>query len=400
VSTPADDQIPLLGSGFMLGPVLVLVGISLFVALLQQQRDLILLSLLLLVAGVGALFWARLTRGGIVCRLRLDRPVAFPGENLTVTLEIENRHWLPAFLRATLPVGRLASPERVPLRGEGGLLWYQTLAFRWTVPAARRGVHRLGPHRLASGDLFGFFARAETEGEAFEVVIYPRIAPVRPFPLPRRDFFGIPGAEGPIKDPVFILGTRDYQHGHPAKHIHWKASARHHRIQEKLFESTVQEKILLVVEVSEFARQGAAEEFERALEVAASLALRLDREGCAVGLLTNGAIAGGGAPRVPIGRGPGQLPAILELLARLDMTPTGPLLELLRNGGGLSWGVTCLCLARAAEGDALPALDHLARRRVPTICFTSDPGGAGEAGGAGSADIRPVDSILLQGGAS
>ena len=123
-------------------------------------------------------------------------------------------------------LGGLGGPERKPLRAEGGLLWYQTVAFRWEVTASRRGLHSLGPHRLVAGDLLGFFSRVGTEGNGLHVVVYPRIVPLRPFPLPRRDFFGIPGAEGPVKDPVFILGTRDYQPGRPAKHIHWKASAR------------------------------------------------------------------------------------------------------------------------------------------------------------------------------
>ena len=395
-----DDQLPPFGSGFILGPILVLVGGLLFSALLQQQRDLVTLCLLVLLAGCGAKLWARLSLGGLACRPALDRRLAFPGEALTLTLEVENRRWLPVFLRVTVPLGELGGPERKPLRAEGGLLWYQTVAFRWEVTASHRGLHSLGPHRLVAGDLLGFFSRVGTEGNGLHVVVYPRIVPLRPFPLPRRDFFGIPGAEGPVKDPVFILGTRDYQHGRPAKHIHWKASARHQRLQEKLFEPTTQEKVLLVVDVSGFARQGAAQGFERALEVAASLAVRLDREGCAVGLLANGVVAGGGAPRVPIGRGPQQLPAILELLARLSMEPAAPLLDILRNGSGLPWGVSCICLAQNAEGGILPAVEHLARRRVPVIFFASQPGGQGQAGGPGRADTRPLDTILLEGDAA
>ena len=393
-----DDQLPPFGSGFMLGPILVLVGGCLFVALLQQQRDLITLSLLALLAGCGAKLWARLSLDGIACRPALDRRLAFPGETLTLTLEVENRRWLPVFLRVTVPLGGLGGPERKPLRAEGGLLWYQTVAFRWEVVASCRGVHHLGPHRLVAGDLLGFFSRVGTEGNGLHVVIYPRIVPLRPFPLPRRDFFGIPGADGPVKDPVFILGTRDYQHGQPAKHIHWKASARHHRLQEKIFEPTTQEKVLLVVDVSDFARQGAAQDFERVLEVAASLAVRLDREGSAVGLLANGIVAGGGAPFAPIGRGPHQLPAILEILARLSMEPVAPLLDLLRNGSGLPWGVSCICLAREREGGIQPALEHLARRRVPVIFFASQPNAAGRAGSPGRVDVRdvrPLDAILL-----
>jgi uncharacterized protein (DUF58 family) len=380
----------------MTGPILVFVGGVLFVALLHEQPDLVTLCLLVLVAGCGAKFWARLSIGGLACRLAVDRRRAFPGEALTLTLEVENRRWLPIFLRAAVPTGELGGPERKPLRARCGLLWYQSVTFRWELTASRRGLHPLGPHRLVAGDLLGFFSRVGTEENGLSVVVYPRILPLRSFPLPRRDFFGIPGAEGPIKDPVYILGTRDYLHGQPAKYIHWKASARHQRLQEKIFEPTTEEKILLVVDVRGFADRGAAEDFERTLEAAASLAVRLDRAGCAVGLLANGAVAGGGAPRVPIGRGPQQLPAILELLARLAMAPAVPLMDLLRNGSGIPWGVSCICLAQEEEG-VLPAIEHLGRQRVPTILFTSQAGGHRQAAGSGRADIRRLDAILQPG---
>ena len=84
--------------------------------------------------------------------------------------------------------------------------------------------------------------------------------PLGPLSLPRRDFFGVPGGESPVDDPVYILGTTDYQNGRPAKYIHWKASARHHRLQEKVFESTEQEKILLVVDVDQFVKAEAEDE--------------------------------------------------------------------------------------------------------------------------------------------
>ena len=89
--------------------------------------------------------------------------------------------------------------------------------------------------------------------------------------------------------------------------FHWKASARHNRLQEKVFESTHQEKILLVVDVGSFARHQAEEDFERALEVVASLAVRLDQQGHALGLIANGCLVGGGPAIVPVARNDQQL---------------------------------------------------------------------------------------------
>jgi uncharacterized protein (DUF58 family) len=387
-----DGPAPPLSSLFLVPPSLLFVGILLFVALLNHQRDLIILSLLVLGTAGSAKLWATASRSRLACRSAVDRSRLFPGEPLALTLEAENRSFLPMALQVTVPAGGLLGPSgdrRVS--GEAGLLWYQRVEFRWTLTASRRGVHRLGPHRCATGDLFGFFTSTRLAGEAREIIVYPRIVPIARFPLPRRDFFGIPGAESPVRDPVYILGTREYQPGRPAKHIHWKATARHHRLQEKLFEPTEQEKILLAVDVEGFARHGAGQEFERTLEAVASLAVRLDREGCAVGLIANGVVEGGGGSVVPIGWHPQHLPSILELLARLRRKPSAPLLDVIRAGNHLPWGISCLCFAAEAAGGTISALDYFARHHVPVILFVARPGG-----GDPGPDVRPVQGIFLE----
>ncbi len=386
-----DRQAPELSSLFLLPPGLVAVGGLLFIALLTRQHQLTVLSLLILGTAGSAKLWARLSRSRLACRSGVDRSRLFPGESLALTLKAENRHWLPMALQVTTPVGGLVgAPAEPAVRGEAGLLWYQKVEFRWALTAERRGVYRLGPHRCATGDLFGFFTSTRIGGDALEVVVYPRIVPIAPFPLPRRDFFGVPGAESPVRDPVYILGTREYQPGRPAKHIHWKATARHHRLQEKLFEPTQQEKVLLVVDVAGFARHGAGQEFERTLEVVASVAVRLSGEGAAVGLIANGAVEGGDGPVVPVGRHPRQLVAILERLARLRMTPTAPLQDVVRAGNHLPWGLSCLCFSAECAGGTIAALDYFARRRVPVTLFVARPGAAGA-----QADVRPVDDIVV-----
>jgi len=387
-----DEQSPRLSSLFLVPPSLVFVGILLFVALLNHQHELIILSLLVLGTAGSAKLWARLSRSRLAFHSAVDRSRLFPGEPLALTLEAGNRSWLPMALHVTVPVGGLLGPSGEPaVSGEAGLLWYQKVEFHWTLTASRRGVQRLGLHCCTTGDLFGFFTSTRMAGEAQEIVVYPRIVPIAPFPLPRRDFFGVPGAESPVRDPVYILGTREYQPGRPAKHIHWKATARHHRLQEKLFEPTEQTKVLLAVDVEGFARHAAGQEFERTLEAVASLAVRLDRAGCAVGLIANGVAEGGGGSVVPIGRHPQHLSSILDLLARLSMNPAAPLLEAVRAGNHLPWGISCLCFSAENAGGTISALDYFARRHVPAILFVTRPGS-----GAARADVRPVAEILLE----
>jgi uncharacterized protein (DUF58 family) len=162
-------------------------------------------------------------------------------------------------------------------------------------------------------------------------------------------------------------------------------------LQEKLFEPTEQEKILLAVDVEGFAQHGADQEFERTLEAVASLAVRLDREGCAVGLISNGMVEGGGGSVVPIGRHPQHLPSLLELLARLRRRPSAPLLDVIRAGNHLPWGISCLCFAAENSGGTTSVLDYFARHHVPVILFVSRPGNEGA-----PPDVRPVQGIFLE----
>ena len=209
--------------------------------------------------------------------------------------------------------------------------------------------------------------------EIIEVVVYPRLVPLKSLTAPRRDFFGSPGAESPVEDPVYILGTRDYQHGRPAKYIHWKATARHHKLQEKIFEPSAQEKMLLVVDVGQFSRHGAEEAFERMLETVASVAVRLAERGCAVGLITNGRMTGEGSSIVSVTRNPRQMTILLEALARVRMEPARGLIDTFRLHLRVPWGISCLYFALEKDETAQMAREYFTQRRVPFLFFAGHP---------------------------
>lgn len=351
---------------FLIPLTLTLVGLLLFAALLLGQRELTVLSLILFFVAAGAKLWSRSSLSGITCRAAVDRRRLFPDEKLILTVAAENGKFLPVLLTAGAAVRGLAcgGSGRSSVEAESGLLWYQTVRFRWELTALNRGIHRIGPVEITSGDLFGFFPRHQKIAEAIEVVVYPRLVPLALPRVARRDFFGIPGAESPVQDPVYILGTRDYQPGGPAKYIHWKATARHHKLQEKIFEPSSQEKILLVVDVAPFSSEGAEEPFERMLERAASAALRLAGRGCAVGLATNGRMTGEGPAFISATRNPRQLTALLEALARVSREPAGGIVEALRLCR-LPPGISCLYFSLENDDAVRPAREYFGQRRIP-----------------------------------
>jgi uncharacterized protein (DUF58 family) len=369
---PADRRLPSL---FVIPLVLIIVALFLFMALLNGQRELTVLSLLLFGLLAGAKLWTRWSLAGIECSFNIDKRRVFPDEKLILKATAENRKFLPVWLQARAVVSGLVHDESAEtgVKAETGLLWYQKAGFRWELTALRRGIHHVGPLGITSGDLFGFFPREKKMAESIEVVVYPRLVPLKSISLPRRDFFGIPGAESPVEDPVYILGTRDYQHGRPAKYIHWKATARHHKLQEKIFEPSAQEKILLAFDVAPCTRRGAEEPFERMLETVASVAVRLAERGCAVGLVTNGRMTGKGSAIVSVTRNPQQITILLEALARVRRETAQDLIDTFRLRLSMPWGISCLYFSLENDETARLAREYFTQRRVPFRFFAGHP---------------------------
>jgi len=342
-------------SAYTLPLILVLVGLGLFAALLTRQSTLTFLCILVFTMAAGAKAWSRLSMAGIQSSLRVDKKKMFPAETLTLSIGVANNKILPVWLqvRVALKGAMRAASGQAVLKKDSGLLWYQRVSFGWQLTALKRGVHRIGPVVLEVGDLLGFYPQMKQTPDFHDVIVYPRLVPLNPARFPRRDFFGIPGVRSPIEDPIYIHGARDYQCRRPARYIHWKASARHNRLMEKVCEPAEQEKILMLVCADRFSSDHTGESFECALEAAASLAVELDRKRFAVGLVTNGRLKGGGKAAVKISRNPGQLSDILETMARLEPVPAGDMLDLLQHGLTLPWGVTAVCFTYRLDSTSL-----------------------------------------------
>ncbi len=141
------------------------------------------------------------------------------------------------------------------------------------------------------------------------------------------------------------MSTRDYQENRPARHIHWKASARHDRLQEKVFEPSIQQKILLVMDVCGFT-EDTEQLFEQMLEAVASLAVNFETWGKTFGLASNGALVTVDSKTdttvIPPGMGSQQLYHLLDVLARLKKEASHLPLAILLQEAGLSRGVTAL----------------------------------------------------------
>jgi uncharacterized protein (DUF58 family) len=175
----------------------------------------------------------------------------------------------------------------------------------------------MGEVTLTASDPLGFFPTSKLSG-ARELIVYPRLVPLLSLQPPMRELLGQTSPQSPIEDPTYVHGVREYRGARAARHIHWKASARVHQLVEKLFERCAQPRVMLVLRAEGFAHETSRVVFEHALEALASLAVELDRQRVATGLVTNCALSGRQAPLARVGRGLGQLARLLEILARVQ----------------------------------------------------------------------------------
>jgi uncharacterized protein (DUF58 family) len=349
----------------------VFVGVFLFLALLYRQNDFSLLAILILMVIGGTKAWSSLSATRIRCESAMDSDRVFPGDAITLATTIENGKLLPVWLKIIWSFDGDLAPvgdRHTVGRQAAAVLWHQTVKFQQTLVALRRGVYQVGPPIIRTSDFLGFFEKEASARNGDHIIVYPRLVALRPHAIRKRELFGVPGARSPVKDPVYILGTRDYQPSRPSRHIHWKASARHLILQEKVFEPSEQEKVLLTLDVAAFEKSGREDNFEHALEVVASLAVELDRRGFAVGLAANGNLQGGNSALIPIARGPGQIPAILETLARIQARPKIAATSIVRQFLGSQRGISSVHFCYE-DDPSLTEMDKVFQERQIPVSF-------------------------------
>jgi uncharacterized protein (DUF58 family) len=367
-------------SAFAIPLMHVLVGLVLFGALVGRQVDLAIFAFLVMAIVGTAKLWSRLAHYRLSCHATVDGGKVFPGETVSLRIHVENGKLLPVHFCLKLASGHaLTLADRQPLGVQaGGLLWFQSATFRFDFMARRRGVHPIGLARFIAGDLLGFFPRDRVVQEPQCVVVFPRLVPLRSHRLYGQDLFGQAGAAHALEDPVYVLGTRDYQQWRPSRYIHWKASARHHRLQEKVFQPSTQRKVILCVDAASYLAKQAEDDFERTLEVVGSLALQLEREGQPVGLATDAPTEEGGPTILAPAMGPVQVSSILEMLARLRFETSGDLASPAGWRRPIPWGTSCLLFCCETGEGVARIKTYLNRRRVSAVlvaCRVSVNGG-------------------------
>ena len=315
-------------------PFLLLILIA---VILLKISLLVVLATALLVVMLVAGWWRKHSLDQVTYRRRFHYTRAFPGEQVKLRIEVENRKLLPiSWLRIQDPWPKAVGPEdenilaasHIPDQGfltnVFSLRWYERARRTYTLLFRKRGVYPIGPAHLESGDLFGFYEKSREDGPIEHLTVFPTLLPLEELDLAAEDPFGDRASRRRLfEDPSRPMGVRQFHPEDGFRRIHWPATARTGSLQVKVDQPVSGRVMVLCVNVATFTRHWEGiypELLEYLVRAAATLVDQGLKAGYHVGLISNSCLAHSDQPfRIPPGRSPQQLAHLLQALA--SVTP-------------------------------------------------------------------------------
>ncbi len=258
-----------------IGWLLLVIGLGTgVVAEVAQWRELAVLSVACLALLVLALPFL-LGRTSVAVDLRLQPERVAAGESVAAGVAVTNRasaRLVPTTLE--VPVG-----SAIHRYGISSLAPGATHEESFTIRTERRGVIPVGPAMTRRGDPVGVFSRDVVWTPVREVLVRPHLVPMESLGAGLlRDLEGV-STDAVSQSDLAFHALREYVPGDDLRHIHWRSSA-------KVMASTGESALLVrqyldtrrshatIVVDDRLASWGDPEDFETAMAVAASIAVR------------------------------------------------------------------------------------------------------------------------------
>lgn len=370
---------------FALGLLLTVIG------LITRNNALLTIAVLLFTIVAVSWVWNRLAFFGLEYERDFSERRAFVGETIDLELKTANRKILPiSWLRIAdiFPSQLPLSVDEIRERKDSGrgelstfwaLKWYEQAIRSYQITAKERGFFRYGPAKLETGDLFGLFRTTRQLDDEQILIVYPKIMPLASLGLPAKEPFGdLSAPRFMFEDPIRTVGIRDYRPEDDFRLLHWKASARRQTLQTRVLEPASSHNLVVILNVATLAQhwQGVIPEvLEQAVSIAASVCYHGIEQHWPVGLLANGALPRSDQPiKVLPGRSPGQITAILEMLAAVTPFATAPIEKLIAaESPRLPWGSTLVVISALLTEDLAATLLDLKKMGRRLVLLSLDP---------------------------
>jgi uncharacterized protein (DUF58 family) len=398
---------------WFLAVVVVALGIGLGVPALLP------IALVLGILALAREAWLRRGLRGIEYRRDLSTRRCIYGDEVVLSVSVWNRSIMPVgwltvedeasdnfTLREVIAGGdESAGGESAvyrQLRNAWTLLPFERVERRFHLLADRRGRVAFGPAHLETSDLFAGIAAAGDIPAVAELVIAPRVLPLRQAEQRSRWHpVGRPLAGFP-EDPSLFAGVRAYLPGDPPRRIHWKATARTGSPRSKRYDASREREVVVALDIQTDPGRVVSARYDPDLvEAMCVTTASLLRDGLAAGMRCGLAAAAYSyrplaQVRMLPAAGPRQLLTLMDVLGRLSPWPSGPFETLL--GGLARWvpRTTDIVVVTGRDGRAyLPILLRLRSLGYGVRIVAVGPAAEEAADGARRAGIRLLTATLL-----
>ena len=213
---------------------------------------------------------------------------------------------------------------------------------RWTARAVcrRRGLFKLGPVRVLTGDPFGIFQGSVTYPSETSFVVYPPLIDLPGLPMPAGTASGTSRSSlRSLHVTTDAYGIRDYEPGDSLHRIHWLSSARTGELRSKEYDLEPSGNLWIILDLDAAVHAGEDEESteEYAVNIATAMIHQAIRDNKAVGLVAYGAEK----TVIPPAKGARHLWRLMEQLALVSANGRLPLHQVMTDvsatlGKGLS----------------------------------------------------------------
>ena len=165
----------------------------------------------------------------------------------------------------------------------------ETADAAYRLPTTRRGIFTVGPLTLSVHDAFGVVETGVTLAGEDRFVVYPRVEDVLPIPGAASREARM-GSRQASRVPVGLdfFGLREYEVGDDLRRVHWRSTARTGELMLRQDETPWESRSTILLDTRPSAHTG--ESFERAVEIAASLATAMCRGRRQMRFMTSGGV--------------------------------------------------------------------------------------------------------------
>jgi uncharacterized protein (DUF58 family) len=245
----------------------------------------------------------------------------------------------------------------------------------------RRGVLRFAGVTVARPDPFGLFRSFSKVPAPQTVLILPKRYPIPNIALPgamRYQEGGVALAANVGSSEEFV-SLRDYRHGDPLRHIHWRSWAKTGKPIVKEYEDEFFVRHALVLDT--FDDEPNSEVLEEAVSVAASFACTILTQESLLDLL----FVGHQSYCFTAGRGLAHADQMLEILASVKNCADKPFVTLenlvLNHIGAVSG---CICVLQRWDDARRKFIEKLKTLGIPLLVLIVVPAGGGISGAGGA----------------